>query len=173
MSSIFNQYSFLFLSVSVGVLLALVIRTWWKPRLLVGAAVLSIYALVVILILVTVRFPAGNAPRDTLASIESTLTDGRPTFVMLYSHFCLNCIRALPAVRELDDQLTGQGVEIDELLLDIHSEVGRAARERFSFRYTPTYLLFDGAGNELLRSNQLFTLDEMRVALREAENETQ
>lgn len=165
MNQIFNQYSFLFLSMGLGA--ALVFSVWrvWRPRTAARVFTLGLYSVAVVTVLLMVRFPAGNAPKDTLQAVEDTLTDGRPTFVMLYSHFCLNCIRALPAVRQIDDQLMAEGVEIDELLLDIHSDVGREARDLFAFEYTPTYILYDGQGSELLRGYSAFTLEEMRAVL--------
>jgi hypothetical protein len=67
---------------------------------------------------------------------------------------------ALPAVRELEDDLEEIGVET--VLVDIHSEEGAKAAENFDFEYTPTYLLFDGSGQELLRTNSRPSLDEIR-----------
>ncbi len=47
--------------------------------------------------------------------------------------------------------------EVDVLLLNIHEGVGSRMLERFGFRTSPLYLIFDMDGEEVLRSSHLPT----------------
>lgn len=51
--------------------------------------------------------------------------------------------------------------EIDVLLLDIHTSLGRDLLSRFGFEFTPTYLIYHGDGEEIFRSNTLPTVNEI------------
>lgn len=74
---------------------------------------------------------------------------------------------ALPAVRALESDL--HSANVDTLLLDIHDEVGAALAERFGFRFSPTFLVFDPDGQEVWRSNAVPTLADVQAALRSGE----
>lgn len=45
--------------------------------------------------------------------------------------------------------------DIDVLLLNIHEAPADAMLDRFDFRATPTYIIYDAAGNEQWRGNGL------------------
>lgn len=45
--------------------------------------------------------------------------------------------------------------------LDILSDVGREFGRAHGFQFTPTFILFDGAGNELRRWNRPPALEEL------------
>lgn len=166
--SIINQYSFVF--IAVGGALALAILMWRLRRphnALLRAAMLSIYGILVILILAGSRFPASNTLASNYGHVEQTIHNGRPTFVMLYSHFCVGCITSLPSARSLDDQLLEQGQNIDLLFLDVHSEVGRIAREELGYNYTPTYILYNAEAQEVLRQNTMPSIEDIITQLGE------
>ena len=168
MAAFLNQYSFVLIAAGVGLVLALILWRTLRPRPIIRGVVIGVYVVVVIGVLVISRFPRSTSQPDNVAAVETMLVDGRPTFVMLYSHFCLGCIAALPSVRELVNTLEAQNVDIDELLLDIHSDLGREARDRFEFEFTPTYTLYDGTGNELLRGQSVFSVETIQRVLAES-----
>ena len=63
-----------------------------------------------------------------------------------------------PVVDELDNEL------MDQLLiirLNIQEEVGRELAPVYDFEFTPTFIFFDGEGNELWR--EVGGLDAQRV----------
>jgi hypothetical protein len=53
-------------------------------------------------------------------------------------------------VRGLIPQLDAEGIDV--LLIDVQEEPGLSVLERFAFRTTPTYLIYDGDGEERLRT---------------------
>lgn len=71
-------------------------------------------------------------------------------------------MQALPAVRAAAHELEQGGMDV--LLLNIHEGPGSELLERFGFRTSPTYLLFDGAGQEVLRSSSLPSAAELLAA---------
>ena len=66
-------------------------------------------------------------------------------------------------MRGLQRQLEPDG--IDTLLANIHDEEGAALRERFDFRLSPTYIVFDAQGNEVWRANVIPSRSRVLEAL--------
>ncbi len=61
-----------------------------------------------------------------------------------------------------------QRQSIDVLLLNIHTFPARDMLSRFEFKFTPTYLIFAGNGEEVFRSNTLPTaIDIIQLAEQE------
>ena len=63
-----------------------------------------------------------------------------------------------PVVDELENEL---GDRILFIRLNIQENVGRQLAPVYGFQYTPTFIYFDGAGNELWR--QVGGLDTQRL----------
>jgi len=61
-------------------------------------------------------------------------------------------MKDLPAVRRLEAQLRRDGVDV--LLVNIHTEPGLTLTDRYQFQVSPTYIMFDGSGAEIWRSNR-------------------
>lgn len=61
-------------------------------------------------------------------------------------------MKDLPAVRRLESQLRQDGVDV--LLVNIHTEPGLTLIDRYQVEFSPTYILFDGSGSEVWRSNR-------------------
>lgn len=70
---------------------------------------------------------------------------------------------SLPAVRELSAELAA--VNIDSLLINIHDPLGAVLTERFDFVFSPTFLVFTPEGREVLRTNAVPRLDDIRLAV--------
>lgn len=66
-------------------------------------------------------------------------------------------MRARPVVDELERNWTSGQV----IRLDILSEVGREFGRAHGFQFTPTFILFDGAGDELRRWNRPPELEDL------------
>ena len=69
-------------------------------------------------------------------------------------------MKDLPAVRRLEAQLRRDGVDV--LLVNIHTEPGLTLIDRYQFEFSPTYILFDGSGMEIWRSNRQPSRDLIR-----------
>ena len=159
MGSFVNQFSFILTALGLGALLAM--GLWrWRRSVWLRAGVMAWYVLGVLLLMLALRYPA--SPYTTPQAVEAALVRGEPTFVMLYSNFCLGCIGALPSTREIVPELEAAG--ITPILLDIHSTPGRDLLTRFAFETTPTYIVFNAAGQETLRARSLPSLTAIEAA---------
>lgn len=159
MVSLFNQFSFVTAILGLGILLAIGLRRWRRSAWL-RAGVMAWYVFGALLILLAVRYPA--SPYTTPQAVESALMRGEPTLVMLYSNYCLGCIGTLPATQALVPELEAAGIE--PILLDIHSTPGRDLLTRFAFETTPTYIVFNAEGQEMLRARSLPSLTAIQAA---------
>lgn len=83
--SIFNQYSLLFSLIIGGILLAYGLWRWQRPSRLIRLALFSGYVIAAIGIVLAVRYPDTSV--SSIAELDSTLDNGRPTFIMLYSNY--------------------------------------------------------------------------------------
>lgn len=61
----------------------------------------------------------------------------------------------LPAVRRLSREIRAAGY--DMLMINIHEGAGRDVLERFEFKYTPTFIVFNDVGEEVWRGNSIPT----------------
>jgi len=79
----------------------------------------------------------------------------------------MGCVTSLPAVRGLSEQLQSMSsLQWRVLLLDIHAQPTSAMLERFAFLSTPTYILYDGQGQEVWRANRVPSPESLLEALR-------
>ncbi|MFW5748728.1 MAG: hypothetical protein ACOCYT_03860 [Chloroflexota bacterium] len=147
-----------------GVMLSVGMWRLRRPsRLKLRAAALLAYGLGLVAVIVVV---SASAPQTGNADVlEATLNNGRPTLIMLYSHFCAECVASLPGTRALDDELNTAGAALDVVLLDINTHLGRSARGMVGFNPPMTYVLYDAAGQEVLRTNRLPTAEAIRAVL--------
>jgi thiol-disulfide isomerase/thioredoxin len=106
------------------------------------------------------RSSSGEA--DQLSGI---IQNDRPTLVMLYSHFCVECVALLPALDDLQAQVDSAELSLDVVTIDIDTPAGRATREAYIFSPPLTFILFDADGVEQSRPVSLPSLDDLRVML--------
>jgi len=159
MGAFVAQFSFLIATFALGCFLAM--GLWrWRRSMLLRAGVMAWYVFGVLIVALLVRYPA--SPYTTPQSVEHALTQGKPTFIMFYSNYCLGCIGTLPAMRALVPDLEAAG--ITTILLDVNTSPGRDLLKRFAFDSTPTYLVFNTSGEESLRAHSLPDLTAIQVA---------
>lgn len=169
--ALFNQFSFLFFSLMGAAIIGFGMWRFKRPsRLIARIIVLGIYGVIAVVFVLNLNFPSSNTDFASYSEVEDVLHNGRPTFVMLYSQFCVGCIASLPAARDLENQVEDQGIEINMLFLDIHTEVGRTARAHMSFNMTPTYLVYNTEGQEVLMTNSVPAVDTILTAVTESES---
>jgi thiol-disulfide isomerase/thioredoxin len=157
MNSIFNQYSYLF--ISVGALLAMfiilrVLKIQWRLTL---ASLITIAGILIIGWFI-LRPAKGDV--DSVKSAEAVLTNGKPTFVEFFSQYCLGCLAARPAVDSLISNIQDR---FNILRVDIHTDYGRDLRERYHFSYSPEFVLLDQNGEEVWRAHVPPSLQELQL----------
>src|SRR5512145_2067991 len=158
MTALFNQFSYLFLG--LGLLAGFIIllrwrRVQWRGTLLAGALLIAVVGggwLVV---------RPGVSDVDTVQAAEEIIHNGKPTFLEFFSNYCLGCVSARPTV---DALVTDIQDDFNILRIDIHTEQGRALREKLGFSYSPEFILFDATGQEVWRSNRPPTADQLALA---------
>lgn len=150
--SIINQYSYLFLSLTVVVAVPVVLRRWRHVRWSVIVPVV-----VVLVALFTSAFfvlRPGAADVDDYVMAQTTINNGKPTLVEFYSNYCAGCLSVRPVVDALVNDIKDSFPdEFDVMRVDIHTPTGRRLREMYGFSFTPEFVLFDRTGLEVWRSH--------------------
>lgn len=149
--SFFNQFSFLLMA---GGLLVLAGLWLWRVRSLPLFTRLGgwLVLLVVIVGVWLLLRPTATPEVDGLADVEARLGNGRPVVLELYSEYCLGCMAQAADVLALERAL---GAQAGVLRLSIHTEVGRLLWERYNAETTPTFIILDGEGREVKRTNSV------------------
>lgn len=158
MAQVFNQYSYLFLS--AGLALALLVLLRWR-RVRWPLTLVSVVALVALAGGVWLVVRPGSSDVSELRAAEAALNNGRPTFLEFFSNYCLGCVSARPTVDQIVSQIQDR---FNILRVDIHTEMGRALRQKLGFSYTPEFVLFNPQGQEVWRSNRPPSLDQLALA---------
>jgi thiol-disulfide isomerase/thioredoxin len=143
----FNHYS----APIVGVLIFVIVfsavrrrRQWW-----VLAGVMVVY------------LGAWLAMRPVAKPVMQVA--GKPLLLELQSPFCLGCVAIKPALDRLESELRNKLVV---RRVDIQSDEGRELMKQYNIKYTPTFVLFDAAGNERWRDTGKLNDGAVRDAIR-------
>lgn len=103
----------------------------------------------------------GDGDLTSIEAYDALVTNNRPTFIEFFSNFCTGCLVMRPTVDALIADISD---EFNILRVNIHSEAGRALRERLSFSFTPEFVLLDARGVEVWRDHIPPSLDILRRA---------
>lgn len=157
--SFFNQYSYPLISVALvaGSFLLLWRGLRVRRAILIGVQTI----LIVVLVAGFLLLRPGASTVDSVASAESLIGNGKPTFVEFFSNYCTGCIAIEPFVDNLTSEIED---EFNVLRIDIHTDVGRELRRRYGFSYTPEFVLFDPDGGEVWRDHDLPNDDQLDLA---------
>jgi thiol-disulfide isomerase/thioredoxin len=147
MPSIFNQYSFVFLSLGILLLMFIGLRILRARRI---ATLVTMATVVLLLIVGQLILRPGLSDVNSVQAAETLLTNGKPSFIEFFSNYCLGCVAARPAVDQLVSQIQG---DFNILRVDIHTDFGRDLREKYRFSFTPEFVLFDTSGKEVWRAH--------------------
>jgi hypothetical protein len=147
--SFFNQFSFVL--IASALLIALGAALWNVRRLplvlRIGTWLIALIALVGFWLIMR---PTDTPAISALADVEARLGNGTPAVIELYSEYCLGCMAQSSAVSALEQALGERAVV---LRLSIHTEVGYALWTRYNGQTTPTFIILDGEGREVSRTN--------------------
>ena len=78
-----------------------------------------------------------------------SLSTGQPVLLEVQSPFCLGCVAVKPAVDRLENAWRGK---LQVQRVDIQSPAGKQLVSRYRIEITPTFIYFDGTGQEQWRS---------------------
>ncbi len=146
--SIFNQYSYVFISLVALAAAYLAMRFVLRARPpFIAVAELALAGLLVVGLLV---LRPGLSDVNSVEQAESLLNNGRPTFLEFFSNFCAGCLAVKPTVDQL---VTSIADDFNVLRVDIHTGFGRELREQMGFSFTPEFVLFDRKGQEVWRDH--------------------
>ncbi len=155
----FNQYSFLLAAGAALLgLAALFFYTGWSRR---KAAAWVIVAAALGAAWLGLR--PGPGTTQELAEAELVIRSAeRPVLVEFYSEYCVACLAAKPTLDTLERELKD---DLKVIRLDVGSTAGRELGTQLGLRVTPTFVLFDAAGQEVWRSMGSLDASAVRTAL--------
>ncbi len=160
MQALFNQYSYVFVTVGIVVGAGIMLRLWLHRSLRVTAAAVLVLALIGATGWLVLKPTPSNV--SDLAKAEATLHGGKPTVLEFYSDYCIGCIAARSTFDSVVTQMKQKFADtVNVMRVDIHTVSGRALREEYGFSYTPEFVIFDGGAAELWRSHTPPTLNEL------------
>ena len=142
-----NQFSYVFLAIgALLIVLALLrlLRVDWRSTAMIGVIVALVFTGAFF------AFRVGASDVSSMGAAQAQIGNGKPTFLEFYSNFCAGCMAARPAV---DALVSNMGDEFNILRIDIHTPVGRELRDIYGFTFSPEFVLFDAAGDEIWRDN--------------------
>ena len=155
MATIVNQYSFVIMAVFLALLAGVILLTRqprWNHYLafaaLVGGLLLSW----------AILHPRQTVLSGDASQLQSLIGDGTPALLEFQSPYCLACTAMKPKVDALEAQA---GDRLRIIRLNVQDSTGRQASRVYGFTYTPTFIFFDAAGQELWR--EVGSLDTQRV----------
>jgi thiol-disulfide isomerase/thioredoxin len=138
-----NHYSFLLLvTVSTVAAASILLRRGLSaPRILLIACV------AIVLGFVLRTWGAGASSLQEVRKVEAAIGRGSPVLVEIQSPYCLACAMAKPTV----DRVESENPQLQVIRLNIQEPAGAQLASRFATPFTPTFLLFDPEGDEILR----------------------
>ncbi len=155
MENIFNQYSYILISLIVIVAsIGLLLRYAVDRRVIAGTAA----ALILLSTAGHFLLRPGNSDVNSVSAAQSTLRNGKPTMIEFFSNYCASCLALRPAVDLLVKDIRD---EYNILRIDIHTDFGRELRQSLQFAYTPEFVLFDSSGQEVWRGHTLPPRDQI------------
>jgi uncharacterized membrane protein AbrB (regulator of aidB expression) len=83
--SIFNQYSFVFIAIVLGLGIAFALWRWQRGAAWLRGGVLALYIVVAVVAGLSLRYP--DTTVENVQDAETILTNGNPTFFMFYSNY--------------------------------------------------------------------------------------
>jgi thiol-disulfide isomerase/thioredoxin len=159
MSTFFNQYSFLILSVGLMVVAGLILLTR-KPKwndylafaVIAGGLILAW----------SILHPRQTPLMDDAKEVQAMIGAGTPVLLEFQSPYCISCTAIQPTVEALEAELGGQ---VHIIRLNIQESVGRELASAYGSEFTPTFIFFDAKGTEIWRQIGNFDPQKVRSSL--------
>lgn len=139
-----NHHSFLLLLVLSALIAAVVLFRHGSS----ATRVLVLTAVVVAFGLILRSWGAGESSLDEAQDVRAAIGSGHPVLVEIQSPYCLACAAAKPTV----DRIERENPQLQVIRMNIQDPAGAQLANEFGTRVTPTFVLFDFDGTELLRA---------------------
>jgi thiol-disulfide isomerase/thioredoxin len=150
-----NQHSFLILALgTLAILAALAIsRTARSRRINISLVIVLAFFLTGYLLL-----NPGTGSSLNSDQITATVGNGTPVLLEFQSPYCVACMAAKPIVDRIEQMYTHRLIVIR---LNVQDPASKTIMARYAFQYTPTFILFNAQGREILRRVGAIDADEI------------
>jgi thioredoxin 1 len=98
------------------------------------------------LTLVVAGVAHGELPSATDASVQQSLSSGKPTVIDLGARTCIPCKKMAPILESLSGEYRGKA---NVLFIDVHED--QAGARKFRIQMIPTQIFFNAQGKEVKR----------------------
>lgn len=157
--NLLNQFSYPLL------ILGLLIGLYWILRRLLRLRlryVLGMQAVLLVIGLTGLALLRPNAqPPTEIDHVWALLQNQRPTFIEFFSNYCIGCLALEPSVKALVEEIQQ---DFNVLRIDIHTSLGREIRRQMAFSFTPEFVIFNSAGEEIWRDHLLPSVEVLQAA---------
>lgn len=159
MSALFSEYSFITISAGFAFIAGVILlsnKPRWNDYLAFGAIVVGL------IVAWSSLHPRQTPLMDDAREVKEMIGAGTPVLLEFQSPYCIRCVSIKPLVDDLELEL---GDQIHIIRLNIQEQVGMELSPVYRFEFTPTFIYFDAAGNEVWRIVGDFDPQQVRDSL--------
>lgn len=159
MSALFGEYSFITISAGFAFIAGVILlsnKPRWNDYLAFGAIVVGL------IVAWASLHPRQTLLMDDAREVKEMIGAGTPVLLEFQSPYCIRCVSIKPLVDDLELEL---GDQIHIIRLNVQEQVGMELSPVYGFEFTPTFIYFDAAGNEVWRVIGDFDPQQVRDSL--------
>jgi thiol-disulfide isomerase/thioredoxin len=159
MPKLINQYSAIWFAVLlVGIIGYFLLRKQprWREFLALGVLIISL------LLVWNALRPRQTPLMSDEQKISAEIGQGQPVLLEFQSPYCAACVAAKPTVDKVETEYSNQ---LKVIRLNVQDPVGRELARSYDFQFTPTFIFFNGQGDELWRQIGSLNPDRVRESL--------
>ncbi len=159
MSALFGEYSFITISAGFAFIAGVILlsnKPRWNDYLAFGAIVVGL------IVAWASLHPRQTLLMDDAREVKEMIGAGTPVLLEFQSPYCIRCVSIKPLVDDLELEL---GDQIHIIRLNVQEQVGMELSPFYGFEFTPTFIYFDAAGNEVWRIIGDFDPQQVRDSL--------
>lgn len=159
MSALFGEYSFITISAGFAFIAGVILlsnKPRWNDYLAFGAIVVGL------IVAWASLHPRQTLLMDDAREVKEMIGAGTPVLLEFQSPYCIRCVSIKPLVDDLELEL---GDQIHIIRLNVQEQVGMELSPVYGFEFTPTFIYFDAAGNEVWRIIGDFDPQQVRDSL--------
>lgn len=156
MSALLGEYSFITISAGFTLIAGVILlsnKPRWNDYLAFGAIVVGL------IVAWASLHPRQTLLMDDAREVKEMIGAGTPVLLEFQSPYCIRCVSIKPLVDDLELEL---GDHIHIIRLNVQEQVGMELSPVYGFEFTPTFIYFDSAGNEIWRTIGDFNPQQVR-----------